>query len=520
MSFYRSNDVGILFAPDGAYSVDFAAAPAQPPSGGITPMVVVDYVDAAGAIQSTTVEPGVTIITGVAPMLMHIDASGTRLPTAFAAQGAIADAEAYAWHMGGYRLNSGEALTGDWEFGGGSVNEHTGPPIFGHVFTANGTHTVRLKVRDALGSEQTVSFTVVVSAPAAPTIIETSAGAWPAWVSGTHYALRAGANYTSFGAMDFRERHSIIISKTGAGADPIVGTFRPDGRNVINAPEASWQLARNIRTLDIDVAQFAEGGVQIIHCGVVRGRCRTYQEGLTGFYYSNDATNADTRASVRKTRGVFVWKTGVMNRGPSNYVLIGGGRHRHMAGVDFVMNGPVGNSVAALRLYDHESTFRHFRVSNTYQDGGMQTWFSMLGLGDIASYPGYNPVPYTDQVGLSEAVGLIMSTPRKMVLDSFVAGQVGQPWPNGPGSVGGPTNEAWVSELFAVENGVVALSTPTGYGVTPNITMTGRNHSVRNFKYASGEDVAVASSNGPDASYNGPRLIETTNSRPVPTVFA
>lgn len=515
MSFYRINGQGLAISSSGVFAIDLGS---PPPSGEITPELRVEFVDGSGNLQSVVVESGVTSITGTAPFMMHLDASGTRLPTAYAAQGAITNEEAYAWLMGGYRLNSGEGIAGTWQFGGGDINEHTGAPIFGHVFTQTGTHTVRLKIRDALANEQTVSFTVTVNAPAAPTIIETSAGSWPAWVSGTHYALRAGGDYTSFGAIDLRERHNIIISKTGAGADPIVSEFRPDGRNVINAPEASWSLSRGNRTLDIDVGVFAEGGVQFIHCGVVRGRCRTFREGIKDFYYDNDTFNADTRSSVRRARGLFLWRCGVMETGSSNYVMIGGARHRHIADVDFVMTTSVG-SVAVLRLYDHESSYRHFRTSNIVQNGGMQTWFSMLGYGDIGTYPSYNPVAYNDQIGQAATQTKIHSVPRKFVLDSFVAGQVGQPWPNGPGSVGGPTNEAWLSEMFALENATVALNSPPSFGVTSSITMTGRHHAIRNFKYANGPDVAVSQSDGPDAAYNGPRIVESTNTRPVPSAF-
>lgn len=475
--------------------------------------------DTSGVLQTTTIVDGVTTISGVAPFMMHIDASGTRFPSAYAAQGAITEEEAYAFLMGGYRINYGEGLGGTWTYGlGASRDEDTGPPIFGRVFTTAGTHNVRTKFRDALGNEQTVSFNVVVSAPAAPTIIETAAGAWPTWVNGTHYALRAGADYTSFGAMDFRERHSIIISKTGAGADPIVSEFRPDGRNVINAPEASWVLARNIRTLDIDVGTFAEGGVQFQHCGVVRGRCRTFSQGLKEFYYDNDTTNNDTRSSVRRSRGLFLYDCGELNRGSSLHGIIGGAAHRHLIGVD-VFVAPINASISALRMYDHESTIRHTRIANNGHDSGFQTWLVMIGYGDIATYPGYSPQPWTDQVGQTATEAPILVTPRKFIAQDFELARVGQPFPNGPGSIGGPVNESWVSELLGWEDGICRLSEPTSYPITSTINMTGRHHFRRNVKYVTGGDVAVSASDGPDASYNGPRLIESDNTRPVPTPF-
>lgn len=496
-----------------------APPPAPPPSGTINPLVTLEHVDTAGVLQTTTVVNGVTTVSGVAPFMLHIDASGSRFPAAFAAQSAIADAEAYAWHMGGNRINYGEGIGGIWPFGfGASRDEDTGPPLFGRVFTTVGTHAVRLKQRDALGNEVTTTFYVVVSAPPAPTIIEPTAGAWPAWVSNTHYALRAGADYTSFGPLDTRERHSIIVSKVGSGADPIIGTFRPDGRNVINAPEASWQLTRNVRTLDIDVAEFAEAGVQFLYCGVIYGRCRTFAPGIKEFFYDNDTVNEDTRSSVRRSRGLFLWGTGELTRGSSLHGIIGGAAHRHLVGVD-VFVAPVGASISCLRMYDHESTIRHTRIANNGWDAGFQTWLVMIGYGDIAQYPAYSPQPWTDRVGQIATQAPILVTPRKFFAQDVEFGRVGQPWPNGPGSIGGPVNESWVSEFFGWEDCLCRLPEPTGYQVTPLINMTGRNHFRRNVKYATGGDVAVASANGPDASYNGPRLIESNNSRPVPTPF-
>jgi hypothetical protein len=518
MSYFRIGDRGILYTATGAKAVDFTTGP----GGTITPAVTLEFIDTSGVMQNIPVVDGVTTISGVAPFMVHIDASGTRLPSAFAAQSAIADAEAYAFHMGGYRINFGEELGTTWTFGrGASRDEELGPPIFGRVFLTTGTKNVRLKIRDALGNEQTVSFNVVVSAPAAPTIIETSAGGWPTWVTGTHYALRAGGNYTSFGAIDTRTHHSILISKTGAGADPIVSEFRPDGRNVIDAPEASWQLARNCRTLDIDVGTFAEGGVQFQYCGVIRGRCRTYGVGLKEFYYDNDAPNNNTRSSVRRSRGVFLWDCGELNRGGSNHGIIGGANHRHLIGVD-VFVAPTGLSISALRMYDNESTIRHTRIANNGWDSGFQTWLVMIGYGDIQTYPGYSPQPWTDQVGQTGTNAPILVTPRKFIAQDFELGRAGQPWPNGPGSIGGPVNESWVSELMGWEDGVCRLAEPTGYPITSLITMTGRNHFRRNVKYnmGAGGDISVSASDGPDASFNGPRLIESTNSRPVPTAFA
>lgn len=115
-----------------------------------------------------------------------MDASGTRAPAAFAAQSAITDAEAYAFLMVGYRLNYGENRGGTWAYPAGTAfsrDEDTGPPIFSYIYNTPGAHTAQLRVRDTLGNEQTMSFTVNVSSAPAATLIPVSAGSWPTFAN-------------------------------------------------------------------------------------------------------------------------------------------------------------------------------------------------------------------------------------------------------------------------------------------------------------------------------------------------
>jgi hypothetical protein len=526
MSFFRTqraglDDIFVLFTATGARHGTIADEVVVPPSGDIAPALTVEYVDASGVLQSTLVESGVTTISGTAPFLLHLDATASRLPTAYAAQGVHTDAEVYAYLMGGFRMNYGEGVGGVWPYGGTSRDEDTGAPIFGRAFTVAGTHTARLKLRDSLGNEQTVSFNVVVSAPAAPTIIEVAAGSWPTWVSGTHYALRADGNYTSFGAMDFNGLHNVIVSKTGAGADPIVGTVRYDSRNVVDLPEASISLSRGIRLLDIDVALLEEGGLQFVHCGIVRGRCRTFQGGIKEFYYDNDATTVNQRNSIRQARGMFFFDCGEIIRGPDNYCMIGFAWKRHIQGVYMHMHSAAGASVATARLYDHESSIRNCQFGSSYQDGNWQTWVTMIGTSIGADYPtAYVPVAWTDQVGRPDGSGVYKVVNRKFSVQNCVLGVAGQPWPNGPMSIGGPVNTSWLADMYGIEDSTIGLTGATAYGVTSTVTMSGRNLYARNVKYPGGADLAIGVSSPPDAAYDGPYFNESTNTRPVPTAFA
>lgn len=523
MGFYRipqagSDDVLLLISPTGVRAGTVAAAP-EPPTGEIVPLVIAEYVDTAGVFHTTAVTSGSTTINGVAPFMMHIDASGSRFPTAFAAQSSITDEDAYAYLMGGYRINYGEGLGGTWPFGGVSRDEDTGPPIFGRVFTTVGNHLVRIKMRDTIGNEQTVSFNVNVTAPAAPTIIETSAGGWPTWVSGTHYALRAGENYTSFGVIDLREKHNIIISKTGTGADPRIGAFLPDGRWSIDAPEESWVLTRGVRTLDIDVGVFDEGGPQALHVGVIRGRCRTFTGGSMEYFYDHNAPTNNARSSIRQTVGMFFWDCGEIVRGASNYVMIGFAGHRHIIGCDLHMDTPAGASVSVMRTYDHESSIRHCHFRNSTQDGQMQTWIAMIGMSGGLSYPDYVAIPWQAQIGASDGSGFLKVINRKHCVHNCIFGRPADPWPNAAAAIGGTANTSWISELYGIEDSFINKNEPTNYGQNQNVVTAGHYHFRRNVKYATGGDLSLTTTPPIDPAWNGPYLIETNNSRPVPTTF-
>lgn len=240
-------------------------APA-PPNPGNTEAVRLalnlEFVSQTGTRESIAAVSGSTTITGIAPFLVQFDASGTRVPTAFTAQTAITDAEAYAFLMVGYRIDFGDADTSNWRFPTGSnfsKNQETGPPVFSKIFKRAGTYTVRLRARDTLGNESTMSVRVQVVEPAATLTIPTSAGTWPRFESNRRYLLQAGGDYRSFGAIDLGGLHNVSIEKTGSGNDPRVGTFSPDNRSKFNATQRFEPRGRQLRLVNIDMEHFTEG---------------------------------------------------------------------------------------------------------------------------------------------------------------------------------------------------------------------------------------------------------------------
>lgn len=350
-----------LRATTASGSYDSSAFTVEDAAGNpVTQSIVAEYVDTSGARQRTTIVDGVTNLVGVSPFCIHLDFYGCRS----SASGANATTEAGAFHNLGHRIDWDDQLGSTWAFSGDSMDEDVGgPPIYGRPLQRVGAHTIRIRTRDLQGNERTLSFTATVQAPPTATNIPVSAGSWPTLSSSSHYTLDAGGDYSSFGTLDTRGLHNVVISKTGSGADPIIGTWEPDGRHFDGS---LTQRASHIRLVDIDVGTLADDAVGFDHCAVVRGRVRRYTSESRGYWYDTGASTNAERDSVRYSRGLYLWDTGEMNSkgsgtGTDRYVMIDAVRMAHFAGVDFHKNNS--NSGEHLLRNTHlDSSYRHCRL--------------------------------------------------------------------------------------------------------------------------------------------------------------
>ena len=390
MSFVRLGELGILLKT--VQSVSLGAAPPPPPPpppppGTITPAVLVSYVDPTGARQ--IVDPlgsSPPTITGVAPMLVTIDATGTRAPTAYAAytgseamylpasypastnQTALAQ-EAYAHLSLGYRINYGGGTgAGNWAYPegqGASKNEDAGQPLWPAVFTEVGTHLVRIRIRDELGNETTVSFNVVVQAAPAATNIPVSAGSWPTFTSGSRDTLDAGGDYRSFGPINTGNLHNVIFEKVGSGADPRITTWNVDPRSKFGETTMFPTRARHVRMIGIDMDLMSEGQRGFDFCGAINCRTRRYVYGAQTVFFS-EGTSAE-QSACRYTRGCFFVGGELNNIGTDNgFTLFGTWHSLVLLGclVNATDTGPTTWLVA--RVYGTKHMFRHskFRISH------------------------------------------------------------------------------------------------------------------------------------------------------------
>lgn len=492
-------------------------------ASGVTPSLVVEYVDSSGVRQSTTVVDGVTSINGVAPFLVHFDASGSR------STASTADTEAEAFHYMGYRLNYGEALGTNWSYPAGSSHsrdEDTGPPIFGRVFTATGTKTVQLRCKDSVGNEATISFSVVVSAPPTATNIAVGAGAWPTWANSTHYTLDRGSDYSGFGNIDLSDKHNILISATGSGADPIVGTFRPETSNY----SSTIQRSRNIRLQNIDANRFSYNGQGFDYVGIIGGRVRNIDPTAPSAYYFGELVTLGQEAnanSCKYARGLFLWDCGEVSADINNdYVFIGVLRAYHAQNVTFRHTG------TGAPTFEHNTrgiwdrtTWRNCLF---YNDAHQKSWIKGNGLEVYGITNGDQPDTWRsdDRVG-DYALGGVYGYPGHMSFFYNVQfGVTGDAAPDQPAGFGPQNNDIDGTyeglDLCGYENCVAFGSNPVCV-LGDNFNFSGRNLFMRNVKYMTG-GADLPYSNGFNTNkmppgWNGPYINENTNTRPVPTAF-
>lgn len=539
MTLYRfgETDDGAIITPTAYLAVNFSGTPTPPPPpppppppGSVVPALEVEYVDGSGVRHTTAVVDGVTTISGVAPLLVQFDASASRAVAAFDAQSTVTDAEIYAaWHAG-FRLNYGEG-SGTYTYPVGTSyprNEDTGPPLFSHIYRSSGTHTARLKVRDALGNEATISFTVVVSAAPSATHIPVSAGSWPTWSNSTRYTLQAGGDYRSFGNLNTGGRHNIIIEKTGSGADPRIANFNPDGRSKFDAVSAAEYRAAHIRLINIDVESFSEGQRGFDYVGIIGGMVRSFSLGPQAFLWTEGSDIV--RSNVRINRGLFLEDTLIQNTSATNgFVIFGETKGFHARNTQFrhLVNGPT--TWLMLRLYGTDHTFRNcfwYSEANGSGSNGLP-----LGQFCIVAPVSETAVPWRDD----DRVGPLGSSTRYAYISARQFMHRNQIYAEGSfltngtatvGSEGGlggsnrirPRIMGWEDCVF-YPSGSTALSLHLASVRAQGGFWRNVRKDMGAGDYIGAETAQPNAEAGDSTTFAGPKLIENANTRPVPTAF-
>lgn len=505
--------------------------PPPPPVGTLNPAAQLEFINASGVRQQVNVVDGETQVTGIAPFLIKIDASGTRAPAAFAAQSQIPDAEAYAFLMIGYRINFGENRGGFWRYPEGSTysrDEETGPPLFSRIYHSAGTYNVRLKTRDTLGNEATLRFTINVTAPPAVTAIATSASSWPAFQSNRRYTLQAGGDYRSLGTLETGGLHNIVFEKTGAGADPRISSFSPDGRSKFSATQMLEFRAAHIRLINIDMEHFGEGQRGFDYVGVIGGTVRRYSSGGQSNLWHEG--NGITRSNVRYARGLFLQDTELRSTASEyGYIIIGAFNGLHARNTRFVHaeNGPT--TYRMLRLYGSNSTFRN-NLWISQVDGGSGNGLT-IGLYGIE---GQTPVQWRTDDTVGPVSGTVNNSNKygyisdKSILQHNQFYAAGSYLTNAIASMGGGNyedNKLIFPRLIGMEDNVffppgnVALLVQSGELLGQYVFWRNNRRDMGQGSYISANTGPPNQSAGDNTTFNGPHLIENQNSRPITTGF-
>lgn len=494
----------------GGVSDTFTSTTQAAAGGTLNPAMTVEYVDASGTVQRVAVAAnGSTTISGLAPFLVHFDAGDTR--------GVLSNnnTEAGAWLNLGYRINYGESRGTTWTYPTGfssSRDEDYGQPIFGHPYESAGTFTTRLKVRDTSGNEVTVPLTVNVTAQPVSRVISLSDGGWGSIVSGGHYQLQRGVDYSSFGRPPTAGKHNIVFSDTGSGANPIISDFCP-GWTFFDLTTPGRALTRHIRMVNIDarILTLEMGGFS--YCGVINGRVRR----IDSSDYNNGygAGNATQRAQFRYPLGLFLYNTGTLNEngfgqtGGNATMMLAGALHWHAQGVEF-RGDSAGASGHILRNFHARSSYRNCVIWTP--NGALFHPIKQQALGWSAPWGATTE----DLVGTG---GSAFSRPCYEIAYNRIQFGTSSSQP-AFGSNISPQNDSSAVELHEL----VTIEDSTAVWASIAFGLGGNNIGVRNVRAGSGTG-GYASTFSPlypgmvPAGKNGPYINETINTRPAPSSF-
>jgi hypothetical protein len=469
-SFFKIGEVGIALG-GGLYTIDLSTGGGG--VAGLTHTVTVEYVDGSGVKQTATATPDAgASITVPLGSPMWLDATASRSTET------NADTEGEAWTSLGNRFDSGEALGGTWSLSGAAKDVVTGAGVAGHVYTTAGTFTLRHWLRDSAGRQSFADFTVTVPAMAAGTDINTG-GSWPTWASNTVYNLAAGTDHTAKGAINLNGLHNVVIRKTGAGADPLVGAVN---WHTVNASDVAQSRTRGCRLIGIDAASVNESSVGSLYCAIVGGRCRSYETSADQYYWENEAATQTAKNNICRPRGLTLWNCGEINSNSSNYVLIFTAKNFTARNVDFrKTTGDSGQHV--FRGWYEGLDFRHNRFRASVATSSFN---KITGADNVSAMDAW---PADDTLGVWNGA-LYQPVCRKIVLGGNVYGASGGTTPSAQEIECCPENDVGASgdqalELIAIEDNIFFQTTDV------QVWFSGRHMQHYNNKYNMGAGAEV-----------------------------
>jgi hypothetical protein len=349
------SDHGLLLARTAPYlrSINLAAAAPPPPPTGLDLQVIAEWVDADGVKQTATADNNGSItITGLAPLRVWFDASGSRSDSE--------DDASTAWTSMNYRFDMGEATGETWSLTGDSKDVYEGAPAIGHVYEEPGTFTKVLTVRSTSGLQGSLSITVEVGARGAGTDVALG-GSWPTMVSGGVYNL-ANGDHSAKGQIPWNGMHNVLV-RAQAGATPTVSNQYWDSRGIT---DSVLSRTRACAFQGITIPKLYDGLSGSLYCSVVGGHLERYEGEPIGWYFANQSSTENERNNLRYPRGLALWDCGVMvSRGGDHYVHIGSSKNFTLRNVDLnKTSGDTGQHVFRGQLNSLDIRSCRFRVAS------------------------------------------------------------------------------------------------------------------------------------------------------------
>lgn len=501
------------------------------PGGGsedIFPHLEIEYVNTNGTRTRTEVESGVTSITCVAPCIVSFDATGTL------SNASDGDTEPEAIYNIGYRFNFGEGIGGHWDYPAyADVNdrplkdEDVGPPITTYVYTVPGSYTARLRVRDSEDNEDTISFAVNISDPGAGVDISTGDGDWPDFQSDTVYNL--DGDYTSFGPVDTTGLKNVVFRrKPGASSDPTIGAWVIESRQP-NSSAAANPLTRsiNIRMWNVNITgNITYAAIGVDYVGVIGGEMTGIDlDPSEAFYYNaSDVTGEARLGNIRYSRGIVLWDCGEVTEQGNGYPVFASPiRAFHARNVVFNKTGGSSGAHAFRGIFSHGSV----RSSLMTNSAASSSYIKIYGDSVNATYPFGTEWRSDDLVGHTTGTKTryIYST-HKFFMSQIQLGRAGHTLPTSNVGCGPQSNSAGPDEPISMcgfEDMVWYETTNVSTG-DQDAEMSGQYLAMRNMKKNMGAGSEVSKQVGVHTNrmppgWDGPYLLETTNTRPVPSAF-
>jgi hypothetical protein len=388
-------------------------------------------------------------------------------------------------------------------------------------------------VKDSAATEVTVPVTITVRDPLTTMTrvdLTTGMGAWPTLVSGRCYTF--DGNYTSWGVPNTDGLVNVVFMRhPSASSTPSIAGLTFDSRDE-NDINTTITRSRGIRAYGIDVGPVRWGVTGFDWCSVKNGRVSSFGPSIDVAYVWRESLiqpwgNSTVANNIRLPDGLCLYNTGELNTYGDYVLFTPDVTDLGLYGVDLCKNsGGSGGQVFRGRM--HRAIFRHCRFRNTVDSTG----YGRFEGGECRSANGDVPDEWRSDCRVGDyAGGYQYGYPSQdNDVTNCYMGAAGEDVPSngiGTGPENNNTGEPKQGQRYCYFENVTFHSTGPSAAFGGGLWV-----GARHLRYAGGSTVSIAwnfegaGPGGVGGNYerlppgeNGPRINESTSTRPVPTPF-